>query len=185
MSKKTSRKSIVSGVLIIALSVVMLIGVTYAVFTDTSSTNVNTIQAGTLDVDIVDSADESLEGETINFVGGSDLKWEPDGEYALDKFYVKNKGDLKLKFKIDVTGINGSDGLDGYIDWTVKVDDEVVNIQSYEAELDPGERIPVELIGRMQHDTPSEMMGESASSISITVLATQVNADEYPEVPTP
>lgn len=187
MCKNTSRKTVVSGVLIIALSIVMLIGVTYAVFTDTSSTNVNTIQAGTLKVDIVDSADASLEGETISFVGGSDLLWEPDGEYTLNTFYVKNKGDIKLKFKIQVNGLNGADGLDRYIDWSAKVNNVDVTVEelnSYEATLDPGAKIPVVLTGKMQHGTPIEMMGESASSISITVLATQANDNaEYPELP--
>ena len=51
MSKNSFGKSVISGILILTVSVAMLIGVTYAVFNDDSSTSVNTIQAGTLDID--------------------------------------------------------------------------------------------------------------------------------------
>ena len=49
MSKNSFGKSVAIGMLSIVISVAMLIGVTYAVFNDSSSTSVNTIQAGTLD----------------------------------------------------------------------------------------------------------------------------------------
>ena len=95
MSKKSSVRSIVSGVLALTIAVGMLIGVTYAVFNDSSSTNVNTIQAGTLDVDLVDASDNSLVGTTVDFAG-TNLLWQPDGEYTLETVYIKNNGDLTL-----------------------------------------------------------------------------------------
>ncbi len=181
MSKNSFGKSVISGILILTVSVAMLIGVTYAVFNDDSSTSVNTIQAGTLDIDLVDADGQTLVGETVSFVGGSDLLWEPDGEYTLETVYIENKGDLDLKYKIEVTGIDGSGDLGQWIDWSVKVDGNNVDLDEYEATLtaDAG-RVPVVLVGKMNHNTPNEVMGKSASAISITVHAKQTTAEaEY------
>ena len=181
MSKKSSRKSIVSGIVGIVLSIAMLIGVTYAAFTDTSSTGVNTIQAGTLKVDLVDGNGNSLEGETVDFIGGPDLLWEPYGTYTHNTVYVKNSGDLNLKFKIIVNGINGTDGLDEWIDWSVSVDGNAEDLSTYEQVLEPQQQIPVVLVGTLDPETPEELMGAEASEISITVLATQNHPDAvYP-----
>ena len=51
MSKtKTTKRALLSSVLAMLLCVTMLIGTTFAWFTDTASTAVNKIQAGNLDV---------------------------------------------------------------------------------------------------------------------------------------
>lgn len=181
MSKKSSVRSIVSGVLALTIAVGMLIGVTYAVFNDSSSTNVNTIQAGTLDVDLVDASDNSLVGTTVDFAG-TNLLWQPDGEYTLETVYIKNSGDLDLKYKIVVTGIDGSGDLGEWIDWSVKVNGENVDLESYEATLAAGAaKVPVVLVGTMKHDTPNSVMGKTADGISITVYAKQTTEQaEYP-----
>ena len=46
----------------------MLVGSTFAWFTDTATTAVNTIQAGTLKVDIVNESGTSLKGSSMSFV---------------------------------------------------------------------------------------------------------------------
>ena len=185
MSKISFRKSMTANVLIIAVAVSMLIGATYAVFNDTSSTNVNTIQAGTLDVELVDANGDSLEGETISFVGGNDLKWEPDGEYALQPVYIANKGDIAFQYKIEVTGIDGSSDLNQYITWSVKVDGvEQQDLSSYEAILQPNsDNVSIELIGTLSHEAPVGVMGKTANAVSINVLARQTNENaDYPTV---
>ena len=48
--KKTTKNALLSSVMAMVLSVAMLMGTTFAWFTDTASTAVNKIQAGTLDV---------------------------------------------------------------------------------------------------------------------------------------
>ena len=52
--KKTS-KQLLASVLSLMLCLVMLLGTTFAWFTDTATTAVNTIQSGTLDIDIIDA----------------------------------------------------------------------------------------------------------------------------------
>lgn len=181
MAKNSFGKSLVSGILILTVSIAMLIGTTYAVFNDNASTNVNTIQAGTLDVDLVDAQGNSLEGETVSFTGGSDLRWEPDGEYTLETVYIKNKGDLDIKYKIEVNGINGSGDLDSVLEWAVKVNGNNEDLDDYEATLEAGsDPVPVVLVGKMSHNADNEMMGKTASAISITVRAKQTTEEaEY------
>ena len=175
----------IANVLIIAVSISMLIGATYAVFNDTSSTNVNTIQAGTLEVQLVDEDGNSLEGETVSFVGGDDLKWEPDGVYELEPVYIANKGDIAFQYKIEVTGIDGSSNLNQFITWSVKVDGvEQPDLSDFEDILQPNsDNVRIELIGTLSQDADYTVMGETANAISINVLARQTNENaDYPTV---
>ena len=181
MSNNSFGKSLLSGILIITVAIAMLIGTTYAVFNDSTSTNVNTIQAGTLDVELVNAQGASIVGGTVNFTGDSNL-WQPDGIYELEPVYIKNNGDLDLKYKIVVTGIDGSGDLGQWIDWSVKVGGETVELADYEGTIAANAaNVPVLLVGTMKHATPNSVMGKSASGISITVYAKQTTANaEYP-----
>ena len=50
MKKNSTKRSLLASVLALVMCVSMLVGTTFAWFTDTASTGVNKIQAGTLDV---------------------------------------------------------------------------------------------------------------------------------------
>ena len=67
-NKKTTKRALLSSVMAIVLCLAMLIGTTFAWFTDSASTAVNKIQAGNLKVDLEMSTDgtnwESAEGKT-------------------------------------------------------------------------------------------------------------------------
>ena len=69
--KRTTKRALVSSVLAFALCVAMLIGTTFAWFTDTASTGVNKIQSGKLDIALemkkADGNWESAEGKTLTF----------------------------------------------------------------------------------------------------------------------
>ena len=52
MTKTNNKKALLSSAFALVLSVAMLIGTTFAWFTDTASTAVNKIQSGKLDVDL-------------------------------------------------------------------------------------------------------------------------------------
>ena len=52
--KKTTRRALVSSIVSLLMCMAMLIGTTFAWFTDTASTAVNRIQSGTLKVKLVD-----------------------------------------------------------------------------------------------------------------------------------
>ena len=110
MSK--TKKSLVLSCLSMLLCLTMLIGSTFAWFTDNASTGVNTIQAGTLDVDLVDMQGKSLEGETLNWVATDDraqdkIFWEPGCTYVTDPFILQNNSNLAIEFRLSVNGFTG------------------------------------------------------------------------------
>ena len=97
-SKKT-KKALYASVMSLVLCCVMLIGTTFAWFTDSATTGVNKIQAGTLDVELVDGQGNSLEGKALEFhdkEGKTNILWEPGATFETGEFKVKNNGSLAL-----------------------------------------------------------------------------------------
>jgi len=123
MTKSAKRNTIVSAILAIMLCISLMAGGTYAYFTDTASTSVNKIQAGTLDIALIDEDGESLEGKTLKWAAFDDrdqdeIYWEPGCTYETQPFYIHNKGNLNLKFKVIISGIDGDAKLAEVIDFT-------------------------------------------------------------------
>ena len=92
----------------------MMVGTTFAWFTDTASTGVNKIVAGNLKVDIV-GADSEDHIEKLNFtkVAGAEgeaLLWEPGCRYLTEGFRIANKGNLALKWKAEINKGGARDG---------------------------------------------------------------------------
>ena len=93
MNESTKTKKALRGSLFaLFLCIVLLIGTTFAWFTDTASTGVNNIQAGNLKVDLqmkdANGSWVSVEGKTIDFVKASGhenevILWEPGCTYEL------------------------------------------------------------------------------------------------------
>lgn len=67
-NKKATKRALLTSVMALVMCVVMLVGTTFAWFTDTASTAVNKIQAGNLDVDIVGENGASLDKQTLKFI---------------------------------------------------------------------------------------------------------------------
>lgn len=102
---KATKRTLLLSVLAMLLCMVMLVGTTFAWFTDSASTAVNKIQAGTLDVQLLDKEGNSLEGQTLNFVkaaGDEQILWEPGATYALPAIKIVNNGNLWLKYKVEI-----------------------------------------------------------------------------------
>ena len=176
-SAKT-KKALRGSLFALFLCIVLLIGTTFAWFTDTASTGVNKIQAGNLDVGLQmqDNEDNwvSAEGETLTFKAkdgraAEEILWEPGCTYELPKLRVVNSGNLALKYKIKITGIQGSEKLNEVIDWTMNGVD--INTEQH---LKAGEEsAAMTLQGHMQESAGNEYQGLSIDGISITVYATQ------------
>ena len=127
---KNTKKAVWASALSIVMCLSLLIGTTFAWFTDTASTSVNKIQAGTLDVELqyekTAGVWENAEGKTLQFkvdgqipTEGTKILWEPGCTYELPTLRVVNKGDLALKYKVEITGINGDAKLNEAIEWTI------------------------------------------------------------------
>lgn len=130
-NSKNTKKKLTGSILALVLCFVMLLGTTFAWFTDTASTNVSKIQAGNLDValeyatawddDNNPTKWENAEGKTLQFRTADgrteNILWEPGSEYWLPDLRIKNNGDLALKFKLDIKGIGGDEKLNEAITW--------------------------------------------------------------------
>ena len=184
--KKTTKRALVSSVLAFALCVVMLIGTTFAWFTDTASTGVNKIVSGNLDVALemqkADGTWVSAEGQTLTFKTTDNreaekILWEPGCTYELPALRVVNKGNLALKYKIKISGITGDEKLNEVIDWTIS-DTAVENDHSLAAGATSEE---LTIKGHMQESAGNEYQGLSLDGIAVTVYATQdtVESDSY------
>ncbi len=173
----------------------MLIGTTFAWFTDTASTAVNKIQAGTLDVDIIDLQGDSLDGKTLTWQKASgaeneDVLWEPGCTYYLAPFQIQNKGNLALKYKVFINGVSGDSKLlealeFGFYYFAVGFGEErsldelieggkLDNVAEY-----PGLcTAPIYIVAHMKEEAGNEYQGLSIDGIGITVVAMQ-SAYEY------
>lgn len=185
-NKRTTRRTLIASLLVVALCFTMLIGTTFAWFTDSVTSASNVIQAGTLKVDIVDANDVSLAGEVIEFKTAdnrdqSEILWEPGCTYVMEDFFIVNKGSLALKYVFEINGVNGNDKLLEALEWTVMVGDTEVDLDSFVGELysatDAGKANKSEKIvitAHMKEDAGNEYQGLSISGIGITVYATQL-----------
>ena len=93
MKKNTTKRSLLASLLALVMCVTMLVGTTFAWFTDSASTAVNKIESGTLHVDIVGENGDSLDGKTLSFRDvnkNADVLWEPGATFALDSFRIVN-----------------------------------------------------------------------------------------------
>ena len=113
-SSKSTKRALISSTLALLMCVAMLIGTTFAWFTDTASTGVNKIVSGNLKVDII-SAKSDSHIEKLNFTkaAGAEseaLLWEPGCRYLTEGFRIANKGNLALKWKAEINKDNIVDG---------------------------------------------------------------------------
>lgn len=184
--KKTKTK-LISSVTVLLICFAMLIGSTFAWFTDSASTGVNKIQAGTLDIEIVDEAGNPVDGLDWVKADGAptneEVLWEPGATYKLPEFYVKNKGSLALKYKVVISGIGGDQKLNKVITWTIKHGQDVL-YDSYtglytEFDLQPGSKDekPITVQGKMSETASNDYQGLSIDGITVTVLARQLSSE--------
>ena len=178
MKKSTTKMSLVASIAALVLCCAMLIGTTFAWFTDTASTAVNSIQAGKLDIALEMKVNDkwvNAEGQTLSWVkaeGGENeaVLWEPGCTYRLPELRIVNNGNLALKYKIRISGIVGDAELLEVISFTygggIDIDAEV--------SLAPNQTTEGFIIeGHMSESAGNEYQDLSIEGIAITVVATQ------------
>lgn len=103
---KTSAKALLHSVVALLLCVSMLVGTTFAWFTDSVTSGVNKIQAGNLDIEL-----EYLDGgnwkpvKSDKSVFPEGILWEP-GHTEVVYLRIINKGNLALKYQLGI-GVEG------------------------------------------------------------------------------
>ena len=193
-NKKATKRALLTSIMALVMCVVMLVGTTFAWFTDTASTGVNKIQAGNLDIEL-QMKDNSgnwvnAEGKTLPFLvegkipaEGTQILWEPGCRYELPELRIVNKGNLALKYKVIINGIKGDAKLNEAIDWTITPGtatdgSNVVKLESapadYEYALTAKDAAnTLTISGTMKKEAGNEYQGLSIDGIGITVVATQ------------
>ena len=185
-NRKSTKRALLGSVMAMVLCLAMLVGATFAWFTDTASTGVNKIQAGNLDVALeMKDGDNwvSAEGKTLTFKtkdnrAADQILWEPGCTYELPQLRVVNKGNLALKYKIQITGIQGDAKLNEVINWTIN--DAAIDLT--EGHLTAGQQGDAFTIkGHMQESAGNDYQNLTIDGIGINVVATQdtVESDSF------
>ncbi len=172
MTQKSTKRALLASVFSILICLSMLIGSTFAWFTDTATTGVNTIQSGNLDVDLVDDNGASVVGRKLAFKDSdNNFYWEPGCTYTLENVYVVNNGNLALEYEIVITGIDGNTGLLKVIEWTIHGTEDGI--------LLPGAKSgAISIEGHMLETANNDYMNMTLEGISITVNAYQTPSEK-------
>ena len=188
-NQKATKRALLTSVMALVMCVVMLVGTTFAWFTDTASTGVNKIVSGNLKVDII-GADSDSHIEKLNFTKaattdaevGAEILWEPGCRYVTEGFRIANKGNLALKWKAQVnkgtTAANeGNFDLLDVIDFYLVKDDknnEGTPLDEFTGNLKKTETSGVYYIkGVMKTTAGNDYQNLTLDGITITVYATQ------------
>ncbi len=200
--KNVTKGALLASILAMVLCVTMLVGTTFAWFTDTASAKVNKIQSGNLDVALEYAtawdgegnptawADATTLERGLSFLRmkedgtreqASDILWEPGCTYTLPELRISNQGSLSLKYKVVITGIDGNAELNNVIDWTAKVGDTTYNLtDEHQLAAKNGDTVDADILtisGHMQETAGNDYMNKELDGISITVYATQDTAE--------
>ena len=216
-SHRQTKRALLTSVMALVMCVVMLLGTTFAWFTDTARTSVNKIEAGNLNVELLNASGQPL-AENVPLKWKTqdtgDVLWEPNCTYNLEQFKIKNAGNLALKYKViltaaDISAKNGKTLLD-VIDWTIKLNNTVLNVTSEQIKADLGDGIAIimdrplkaneietiSITGHMKAEADNDYQGLYIDKFGVTVVATQYTYEydstrndydkfaEYPEVTT-
>ena len=151
---KSTKKSIISAIVVIAICFTMLVGSTFAWFTDSSSVGIQAITTGTLDLVIEDENGADLQGKMLIWDAFDDrdqdeIFWEPGATYETTKFYIVNNGNLSFKFKIALDEFTGDTDLLDVITFDIIADasqmsftsDAIMNLTSGNFDLLEGIKI--------------------------------------------
>ena len=129
-NKRATKRALLTSVMALVMCVVMLVGTTFAWFTDTASTGVNKIQAGNLDVQLlmrnasgayvnIGDSQQVIFGGANSLVAqnnNQDTLWEP-GKTQVAYLAVRNAGNLALKYNILLNVRD--EGLIGALDYAI------------------------------------------------------------------
>ena len=184
------------------ICVSMLVGSTFAWFTDSATANVNAIKSGDLDVEIVKADGSELTGarKWVKAAGHENetILWEPGCQYNLEGFKIINKGNLAFKYKVVISGLTGDSRLLEVIKFTVKIGDAApVALEDWDGKLLPagaekteitqdadiGETAAITIIGEMDKNAGNDYKNLTLDGIVITVYATQMGYESDSDGP--
>ena len=193
MTQTKTKKALLMSVLSMVLCVAMLVGMTFAWFTDTASTGVNKIQAGELKIKLLGANDRELSKDTSltwqKAAGheAEEVLWEPNCTYNLETFKVRNAGNLAVKYKVilkatDITNKDGKTLLD-VLEW--KVNGKNVDFKTLgngieilaDQQLPKGATMTIDVSAHMKAEAGNDYQGLKIDGFGVEVYATQLNSE--------
>ena len=112
-NKRATKRALLTSVMALVMCVVMLVGTTFAWFTDTASTGVNKIQAGNLDIEVEYRTTAGGDWKTLDnatdLFGAAGTLFEP-GHTRVVELRITNAGNLALKYKIGMNVVSETEG---------------------------------------------------------------------------
>ena len=183
---KDTKRALLISVLSVALCLAMLVGTTFAWFTDVARTGYSTITSGRLDIVLQYKDGEtwkSAEGKTLNFVKAADaaedeeLLWEPGCTYYLPEVRVINNGTLAVKYEYDTSKFVFT-GDTKLLDALEFVGEAEGDDPESPAILLPGEYSnPLKIGFHMKETAGNEYQGLTLTGAQIAVVATQATSE--------
>ena len=202
---KTTKRALLTSVMAMFLCFTMLLGTTFAWFTDTATSSKNKIVAGNLDVELlmydadagkyvnISSSQKPIfeSGETANET--QKTLWEP-GKTNVAYLAIENAGNLDLKYKVALDVKNVKDDLYKVMSYTISPDvmngvvpawdaanaktvvPGVQEVTTAEGELGKGETHYFALSIHMDENAGNEYKNAEVD-FDLIVLATQLNAE--------
>ena len=134
MSKKTTKRALAMSFVSVFLCVCMLVGTTFAWFTDSVTSSGNKIQAGTLDVQLLMDTGSGYTdiSNSTNPIFGNDIIWEP-GKTQVAYLKLVNKGNLALEYTVDLNVQNVSKELYEVMQYAITPDAQNGSVTSWDA----------------------------------------------------
>lgn len=111
--KHSTKKTLATSLIALVLCFAMLIGTTYAWFTDSVTSANNIIATGDLDVELyhadngTNGVDKLVDENTVLFDDVDSDLWEP-GAMAWERFTIKNAGSLALLYRFALNATNAT-----------------------------------------------------------------------------
>lgn len=182
---KDTKRALLISVLSVALCLAMLVGTTFAWFTDVARTGYSTITSGRLDI-VLQYWDgetwKSAEGETLNFVKAAgheaeEILWEPGCTYYLPEVRVFNNGTLAVKYEYDTSKFVFT-GDTKLLDALEFVGEAEGDDPESPAILLPGKfSNPLKIGFHMKETAGNEYQGLTLTGAQIAVVATQATSE--------
>ncbi len=179
---KSTKKALLTSVLALVLCLSMLIGTTFAWFTDTDTIAVSNIVSGTLDIEIVDEQgnEKTTPLAFVNAEDSANILWEPGATFRTEGFQIKNVGSLYLKFKVEINNTEVSynklneaitfylvDGDGNKVDLSTMKDLPLAPNATY------GNGTTLYIEGHMDENAGNEYQDLTLSGVGITIYAAQ------------
>lgn len=201
--RKSTKRALLLSALSLLMCVSMLIGSTFAWFTDSVTSNSNKIQAGTLDVQLLmhngtDYVDISNSVDPIFGTAGlaqdsTNTLWEP-GKTQVAYLAIKNNGNLALKYTVGLDVKNISKDLYKVMQYAITPDAKYDDVNTWKgaagkhviegtqavtdgyAVMNPGDVHYFALSIRMLEEAGNEYMGGKVD-FDLTIIATQATVE--------